>query len=84
MPAQALKKQRDEAKAKAKAEADAKAAEQAAEAAERAKYLSFEQLKSGDYSGCTRLPVDEKNKEDWLTPDEFQCVQCFFLAVGIS
>jgi hypothetical protein len=59
-------------------EAAAKAAAEAAAAAERAKFLTFEQLKNKDYAGCTRLPVDEKTKEDWLTDAEFQQV-CSYL-----
>ena len=46
----------------------------AAVAAEKARWLTIEQLRSGDYKGCTRLPVDEKNKEHWLTDADFQQV----------
>jgi hypothetical protein len=70
----AIKAERD-AKAKAAEEARQKAeAERQAKAAEAAKWLSYEQLQSGDYSGCSRLPVDEKNKEDWLNDEVFSKV----------
>lgn len=45
-----------------------------AKAAEAAKWLTLEQLKTHNYTGCTRLPVDEKTKEDWLTDADFEAV----------
>ena len=53
----------------------ARAAAKSAKAAEDAKWLTLAQLQSGDYEGCSRLPVDEKNKEEWLRDEEF--VQVF-------
>jgi hypothetical protein len=50
-------------------------AKRQAKAAEAAKWLSYEHLQiSGDYSGCSRLPVDAKNTEDWLNGEDFDRV----------
>ena len=70
----AIKAEMD-AEAKAKEEARLKAeAERQAKAAEDAKWLTLAQLQSGDYAGCTRQPIDEKNKEEWLRDEEFERV----------
>lgn len=70
-----LKEERDAA-AVVKAEAvllkkEMDAAAVTAAAAEAAKWLTLAQLIAGDYSSCTRQPVDEQTKELWLCDAEF-------------
>ena len=72
--AQAIKAERDAIAAKAAKEEAERKKQADAVAAEKAKWLTLAQLQSGDYSGCSRVPVDEKNKEDWLRPEEFGTV----------
>eukprot|EP01052_Picozoa_sp_SAG31_P007344 SAG31_NODE_350_length_17241_cov_156.139715_2_plen_261_part_00 len=64
---QAKERRDQEAAAARKAEEEAAAA-----AAEAAKWLTLEELQSGNYARCSRQPVDEKNKELWLSDADFE------------